>query len=157
VPANTRQAAVDTSLPVGGGPDGSQPLFVAKGTVILYYVFSMHRREDIFGPEPEAFRPERWEGLRPGWGFLPFNGGPRICLGRRSTLLCTPTTSMGLVIANTASAEQFALTEASYVIVRMVQSFASMESRDKLPWTEFHTLAVCSRNGVQVAVPTTCN
>ena len=83
VPANTRQAAVDTTLPVGGGPDGSQPFFVAKGTVVLYYVFAMHRREDIFGPETEEFRPERWEGLRPGWGFLPFNGGPRICLGRK--------------------------------------------------------------------------
>jgi len=47
--------------------------------------------------------------------------------------------------------EQFALTEASYVIVRMIQSFAAMESRDDRPWMEFHTLAVCSRNGVQVA------
>lgn len=83
VPANTRQAAVDTTLPVGGGPDGTQPIFVKKGTCILYYVYAMHRREDIFGPEPESFNPERWNGLRPGWGFLPFNGGPRICLGRK--------------------------------------------------------------------------
>lgn len=44
----------------------------------------MHRREDIFGDEPEEFRPERWDGLRPGYAFLPFNGGPRICLGRKS-------------------------------------------------------------------------
>ncbi len=82
-----REAAVDAVLPVGGGPDGSQPLLVKQGTCIVYHVYSMHRREDIFGEDPEAFVPERWHGLRPGWGFLPFNGGPRICLGRE--LLCS--------------------------------------------------------------------
>jgi len=48
----------------------------------------MHRRKDYFGEDAEDFRPERWlddpetgkKGLRPGWEFLPFNGGPRICL-----------------------------------------------------------------------------
>jgi cytochrome P450 len=32
------------------------------------------------------FRPERWENVfekKVGWGYLPFNGGPRICLGRK--------------------------------------------------------------------------
>jgi cytochrome P450 len=82
VPSNTREAICDTTLPVGGGPDGKSPLFVKKGTSIFFNSFSMHRREDIYGPEPEQFRPERWGGLRPGWGYLPFNGGPRTCLGR---------------------------------------------------------------------------
>ena len=82
MPGNTREAAVDTVLPLGGGPDGQSPLFVKKGTCIFYNVYSMHRRPDIYGADSESFRPERWEGLRPGWGYLPFNGGPRICLGR---------------------------------------------------------------------------
>ncbi len=56
--------------------------FVRKGTTVLWYVYAMHRRADIFGDDAEDFRPERWDGLRPGWGFLPFNGGPRICIGR---------------------------------------------------------------------------
>jgi cytochrome P450 len=42
----------------------------------------MHRRKDIYGEDANEFRPERWETLRPGWEFLPFNGGPRICIGR---------------------------------------------------------------------------
>ena len=45
----------------------------------------MHRRRDYFGEDVEVFRPERWETLRPGWEYLPFNGGPRICLGREFT------------------------------------------------------------------------
>jgi len=87
VPGNTREAACDTILPVGGGEDGRSPIFVKKGTPIFYNVFAMHRREDIFGADANEYRPERWDGLRPGWGFLPFNGGPRICLGRKSFLI----------------------------------------------------------------------
>ena len=67
---------------MGGGPEGKDPIFVRKGTTVLWYVYAMHRRQDIFGADAESFRPERWDGLRPGWGFLPFNGGPRICIGR---------------------------------------------------------------------------
>jgi cytochrome P450 len=92
VAANYRQAVVDTILPVGGGPDGAQPIFIEKGTHVIFHPWSMHRREDIFGPNPETFNPNRWDGLRPGWGFLPFNGGPRICLGRKSLHL--PFTSL---------------------------------------------------------------
>ena len=77
---------VDTYLPRGGGPDGQSPLFVKKGTPVLYSVFAMHRRKDLYGDDADDYRPERWDGLRPGWGFLPFNGGPRICLGREYTL-----------------------------------------------------------------------
>ncbi len=43
----------------------------------------MHRRTDIYGSDALLFRPERWapeESLRPGWAYLPFNGGPRICV-----------------------------------------------------------------------------
>lgn len=83
VASNDRQAVKDTFLPVGGGPDGSEPIFIPKGTRILFYPYSMHRREDVFGPDTDDFKPERWEGLRPGWGFLPFHGGPRACPGRK--------------------------------------------------------------------------
>ena len=83
IPSNARQAACDTTLPHGGGVDGKSPLFVKKGTVVLYSVYSMHRSSDVFGDYPEDFVPERWRGLRPGWSYLPFNGGPRVCIGRR--------------------------------------------------------------------------
>jgi hypothetical protein len=49
-------------------------------------------------------------------------------------------------------AENFALTEASYVTVRMLQSFDTLSAHDDRPWTEQYSLVLCSRNGVQVAV-----
>lgn len=63
----------------------------------------MHRRKDLYGEDAMEFRPERWEGDRLakiGWGYLPFHGGPRLCLGK-----------------------DFALMEASVAIVRILQSF----------------------------------
>ncbi|EMR86435.1 putative cytochrome p450 alkane hydroxylase protein [Botrytis cinerea BcDW1] len=129
VPANTREAVRDTCLPRGGGKDGQEPLFVKAGTQVLYSVYSMHRRKDLFGEDVETFRPERWDQIQPKWEFLPFNGGPRICLG-----------------------QQFALIEASFVIVRMLQEFQDIEQRDEKPWQEAYTLVVCSHNGVQVSL-----
>lgn len=91
----------------------------------------MHRRADIYGTDAEEFRPERWRdgNLRPKWGFLPFNGGPRICIGQR-----------------------YALTEVGYVLVRMVQSFEKLESRDPGLWEESLALTLCSRNGTRVSL-----
>jgi hypothetical protein len=51
----------------------------------------MHRRPDLYGMDAELFRPERWDGdmllnhdeTNTKWGYLPFNGGPRICLGSK--------------------------------------------------------------------------
>jgi cytochrome P450 len=52
--------------------------------MIAYNVFAMHRRTDLWGPDARTFRPERWEeNAKHGWEYLPFNGGPRICLGRK--------------------------------------------------------------------------
>lgn len=49
VPANSREAYEDTVLPLGGGPDGSAPLFVKKGQVVGWSVYAMHRRKDFYG------------------------------------------------------------------------------------------------------------
>ncbi|KAF9885071.1 hypothetical protein FE257_000802 [Aspergillus nanangensis] len=129
VPANSRLAVKDTVLPVGGGPDGKSPVLVPKGSIVGYSVYAMHRREDIYGPDAHEYRPERWADLRLGWEYLPFNGGPRICVG-----------------------QQYALTEAGYVTVRLAQQFAKLESRDSGPWEEGLTLTLCSRNGTQVSL-----
>jgi len=82
VPFNNRMCIHDTVFPVGGGPGGDKPLAVQKGTMVTWSVYAMHRRKDLWGEDAEEFRPERWEGRKSGWDFLPFNGGPRICLGR---------------------------------------------------------------------------
>jgi len=132
VPGNARFANKDTFLPRGGGEDGESPVFIPRGGTAAYSVLRMHRRKDIYGPDALEFRPERWapeEGLRPGWAYLPFNGGPRICVG-----------------------QQFALTEASYTIVRLLQEFGDIEDRDGSPWMEQLGLTLSSGKGVQVAL-----
>ncbi|RDW86908.1 N-alkane-inducible cytochrome P450 [Aspergillus mulundensis] len=131
VPRNQREALVDTVLPLGGGKDGLSPVFVPKGTMVCYNVYVMHRRVDFYGPDAEEFRPERWmDGkLQPRWGYLPFNGGPRICIGQR-----------------------YALTEVSYVLVRMAQKFRILQSMDPGPWEEALALTLCSRNGARVCL-----
>lgn len=106
VPVNFRDATKDTTLPTGGGPDGKSPVFVGKGTTVVYSVYCVHRNKEVYGEDADVFRPERWgEGQKLGWAYLPFNGGPRICLG-----------------------QQFALTEASYVITRLIQMFPNLTS-----------------------------
>ena len=105
VPLNSRRATKDTTIPRGGGLDGNSPVYVRKGQEVNYTTHAMHRRKDIWGPDAGEFKPERWVGRKPGWEFLPFNGGPRICLG-----------------------QQFALTEAGYVIVRLLQKFEDVEN-----------------------------
>ncbi|KAH8592233.1 cytochrome P450 alkane hydroxylase-like protein [Bisporella sp. PMI_857] len=107
VPFNSRCANRDTTLPRGGGPDGQSKVFIPAGTQVDYAVHVLHHRKDIWGPDAEEFIPERWENRKAGWEFLPFNGGPRICLG-----------------------QQFALTEASYVTVRLLQRFDRIENMD---------------------------
>jgi cytochrome P450 len=87
VPMNSRTAIRDTVLPVGGGPGGKQPIAIRKGERVAYIIYVMHRRKDIWGEDADEFIPARWEGRRLGWDFIPFSGGPRICLGRRCTFL----------------------------------------------------------------------
>lgn len=86
VPMNNREALVDTILPRGGGEDESQPVLIPKGSHVGWHMFSMQRRKDLFGDDADVFRPERWlePGFRPGWAFVPFSGGPRVCIGQVS-------------------------------------------------------------------------
>ena len=103
VPENDRQAEVDTVLPVGGGEDGKSPVFVKKGQLVHWSLYTMHRRKDLYGEDAEEFKPERWldeggkKGLRVGWEYLPFNGGPRICIGRRCSTSLSSLFSLFLV------------------------------------------------------------
>ncbi|CCX14453.1 cytochrome P450 [Pyronema domesticum] len=108
VPLNGRDCVRNTVLPVGGGPDGLSPVFVHKGMRVQYSVYAMHRRKDIYGEDALEFRPERWgdgSKIGRGWEYLPFNGGPRICLG-----------------------QQYALTEAGFTIARIMQNYEMMEA-----------------------------
>lgn len=96
VPVNSRTALRTTILPTGGGKDRKAPVLVHKGAAVAYSVYALHRRFDLYGDDAEDFRPERWEeqlGLfadetTAKWGYLPFNGGPRICLGSKCAQAC---------------------------------------------------------------------
>ncbi|EXJ86289.1 hypothetical protein A1O1_06659 [Capronia coronata CBS 617.96] len=128
VPMNERAAIHDTTLPRGGGLDGESPVFVPKGTQVLIPTYSMQHREDIWGPDVEEFRPERWQDRKFGWDFIPFGGGARQCLG-----------------------QQFARTEAMYTIARMLQVFDKVESLETPgPIKMHHNIENRSGTGVQV-------
>ena len=83
IPMNERVALRDTTLPRGGGDDGSYPIFVRKGIQVLIPAYAIQHRPDIWGEDAEEFRPERWEDHKIGWEWIPFGGGPRKCLGRK--------------------------------------------------------------------------
>ncbi|KAJ3507902.1 hypothetical protein NLJ89_g6044 [Agrocybe chaxingu] len=109
VPFNVRESINATTWQ---SDDPSQkPYFIPAGTKTAYSVFMMHRRKDLWGPDAEEFDPDRWldERLKTyvsknPFIFLPFNAGPRICLG-----------------------QQFAYNEMSFMIIRLLQSFRLIE------------------------------
>ena len=50
-------------------------------TPVLVSILLLHHREDVY-PDPFAFRPERFVGVKPGtYTWIPFGGGIRRCLG----------------------------------------------------------------------------
>jgi len=58
--------------------------------IVAVNVRGIHRRADYY-PDPEQFRPERMLGdakkTRPRHHYLPFGGGPRVCIGSHFALL----------------------------------------------------------------------
>ena len=126
-----RTALRDTILPVGGGADGRSPLFVQRGVVVALNIWALHHDKDIWGEDADRFRPRRWDEKRPTttWEFVPFYGGPRVC-----------------------PAQEQALTQMVYLLVRLVREFARMENRDpSREYVELTKMATESRNGVKVA------
>ncbi len=63
---------------------------VRAGQMVLLCVYNMHRRPELFeDPErfsPERFTPEREKAL-PRFAYLPFSGGPHVCIGSHFALL----------------------------------------------------------------------
>lgn len=82
IPFEIKQAQQDTSL-----PDGT---FLPRGSIVVWCAWAMGRSHETWGPDADDFRPERWlapDGLtvtqRSAAEFPVFNGGPRVCLGKK--------------------------------------------------------------------------
>ncbi|KAJ7598046.1 cytochrome P450 [Mycena floridula] len=95
-----------TTLP-GTASSGGRPIYVPKNTTCIYSVFLIHRRTDLWGPDAAEFDPDRFIDHRlkyltsNPYIFVPFNAGPRICIG-----------------------QQFAYNEASFFLIRLLQNFS---------------------------------
>lgn len=122
VPFNMRYSLKDTTLPRGGGPSGADPIGIQAGTRITYSTMNMQRDRRLY-PRPEdatekqpyydpgMWVPERWQTWQPKpWQFIPFNGGPRICLG-----------------------QQFAMIEMAYTLTRILQHFTQIKAVNAPP------------------------
>jgi len=80
-----RACVKDTVLPLGGGKQGQAPLFVKKGDIVTVTKTVMYRDPDYWGKDADLYRPERFEGLRGNWHFLPFGG--KVCWRYPTTTL----------------------------------------------------------------------
>ncbi len=72
------------------GEDMLGPYRVPAGAHIIISPYALHRRPDYW-PEPDAFWPERFapgaRTDRPKLAYLPFGGGPRICIGNSFAMM----------------------------------------------------------------------
>ncbi|EGZ17537.1 hypothetical protein PHYSODRAFT_499752 [Phytophthora sojae] len=97
VPVEPKQTLKDTTL-----SDGT---FVPAGSAIALANYAMGRMPQVWGPDAEEFKPERW--IDPStwkliavsaYKFASFNAGPRMCLGMNLAML-----EMKLVVAGLLS------------------------------------------------------
>ncbi|VZH89035.1 unnamed protein product [Fusarium fujikuroi] len=99
IPFEIKQAQQETIL-----PDGT---FLPKGAVVLWCAWAMGRSHTTWGPDADEFRPERWLTTSPSGDvtvmqrsaaeFPVFNGGPRVCLGKKMAELVAVQTLARLV------------------------------------------------------------
>ena len=106
---NLRKAIQEKYLHEGEGSNEEDPCLINKEEYVPLHVYFMHGLEDIFGHDAAVYNPDRWTSIysKVGSAFMPFVTGRRVCLGL-----------------------QYALTEASYATVRLMQMFANIESHN---------------------------
>ncbi len=101
------------------------------GTTIFIIPWVLHRNPHYF-QDPETFRPERWMGdlerKLPRFAYMPFGGGPRVCIGQR-----------------------FAMMEAVLVLTTMAQRF-SMEWLPDRKVTPFPSITLRPQGGVWLKI-----
>ena len=107
-------------------------LYLPPKTQIMMSSLLSHKRPDLWGADAEAFRPERWletalldKVASTPFMYSPFYGGPRVV----RTQLPLPPFALACVLifglAEQCIGKEFALNEAAYFIVRLLQRFRS--------------------------------
>jgi len=72
---------------VTSGPTQLGPFNLSSGAAIIFSQFMTHHSSRLY-PEPETFRPERWQQISPSpYAYLPFGAGPRMCIGAPMAML----------------------------------------------------------------------
>ncbi|KAL2675845.1 cytochrome P450 family protein [Phyllosticta citricarpa] len=79
--------AVGMSLPRVVPPGGTEidGTYIPAGTIVGVNPWVVHRNEQVYGHDPEAFRPERWLEKKSDdmhRFFFAFGAGARTCIGR---------------------------------------------------------------------------
>ena len=91
-------------------------------------IYCVHRHPDIW-ERPEDFIPERWVEERidkiPKYAYIPFGGGPRICIGNSFAMM-----EAQLLLATIAQRYRLRLVEGVEIVP---QPFITMFPRDGLP------------------------
>lgn len=82
-------------LRVAAGPQKIGRFTLPDASNVVVSPYAAHHDPALY-PEPERFKPSRWEGMDPTvYEYLPFGAGPRICIGalfaQQSLRLILPT------------------------------------------------------------------
>ncbi|CAH1000972.1 Putative cytochrome P450 137 [Neolewinella maritima] len=72
------------------GPDTANGFTIDKGVTLGLFIYGIHHSPQYYD-EPEAFRPDRMhpdaKQQRHPFSYLPFGGGPRLCIGQHFAML----------------------------------------------------------------------
>jgi cytochrome P450 len=70
--------------------DRAGDIDIPRGSTVIVYVYGAHHAQRYW-ESPESFQPERFiktnEKLRTPFTYLPFGGGPRVCIGNQYAML----------------------------------------------------------------------
>jgi cytochrome P450 len=108
VAAIARKALEDTEI---------GPYSIAAGSEVVAWLYFTHR-DPIVYPEPNRFKPDRFSkeerAKLPKMAYLPFGGGPRLCVGHAFAML-----EARLILATLVQAFDFSLVPGHKVVPKL--------------------------------------